>query len=53
MFKKVLDIYVDEFQNIANDSFSELLAESRKYRLGLIMANQYADQLEGNRTATG
>ena len=46
-------LYVDEFQNIANESFSELLAEARKYRLGLIMANQYAEQLEGNRTAVG
>ena len=45
--------YVDEFQNIANESFSELLAEARKYRLGLIMANQYAEQLDGNRTSIG
>ena len=39
-------LYVDEFQNVAHDSFIELLAEARKYRLGLILANQYADQLE-------
>ena len=51
--RKDFFLYVDEFQNIANESFSELLAEARKYRLGLIMANQYAEQLDGNRTAIG
>jgi hypothetical protein len=39
-------LYVDEFQNVAHDSFVELLAEARKYRLGIVLANQYADQLE-------
>ena len=51
--RKDFFLYVDEFQNIANESFNELLAEARKYRLGLIMANQYAEQLDGNRTAFG
>jgi hypothetical protein len=44
--RKPFFLYVDEFQNVPKDDFSELLAEARKYRLGLIMANQYAGQLE-------
>lgn len=39
-------LYVDEFQNLPKEDFTELLAEARKYRLGLIMANQFASQLE-------
>lgn len=38
-------LYVDEFQNLVSESFGEMLDEVRKYRLGLILANQYADQL--------
>jgi hypothetical protein len=37
--------YVDEFQNFVNDSFAEILSQSRKYNLGLIMAHQYIEQL--------
>jgi len=44
-------LYVDEFQNVGHDSFVELLAEARKYRLGLVMANQFADQLERSNAA--
>ena len=39
-------LYVDEFQNIASDDFVSMLSEARKYRLGLILANQFADQLD-------
>ncbi|HAE42233.1 MAG TPA: hypothetical protein DCG34_04850 [Clostridiales bacterium] len=39
-------LYVDEFQNIASHGFMSLLSEARKYRLGLVLANQYADQLK-------
>ncbi|TSC90574.1 MAG: hypothetical protein CEN92_452, partial [Candidatus Berkelbacteria bacterium Licking1014_96] len=39
-------LYVDEFQNFATDSFATILSEARKYRLGLIIANQYIAQLE-------
>jgi energy-coupling factor transporter ATP-binding protein EcfA2 len=39
-------LYVDEFQNFANNAFSEILSESRKYKLALTMANQYFDQVE-------
>jgi Type IV secretion-system coupling protein DNA-binding domain len=37
--------YIDEFQNFANDSFSEILSESRKYGLCLTLANQFVGQL--------
>jgi hypothetical protein len=38
-------LYVDEFQNFATTSFIKILSEARKYRLGLILANQYTAQL--------
>lgn len=38
-------LYVDEFQNFATESFANILSEARKYRLGLIMAHQYIEQL--------
>jgi hypothetical protein len=37
---------VDECHNLPAGSFSELLAEARKYRLGLILATQYTAQLK-------
>lgn len=40
-----LYLYVDEFQNFATDSFANILSEARKYRLNLIMAHQYIEQL--------
>ncbi|MFZ2804247.1 MAG: type IV secretion system DNA-binding domain-containing protein [Patescibacteria group bacterium] len=39
-------LYVDEFQNFANQSFANILSEARKYRLSLIVAHQYIKQLE-------
>ncbi len=39
-------LYVDEFQNFATESFANILSEARKYRLDLIMAHQYMEQLE-------
>ena len=38
-------LYVDEFQNFATDSFNKILSEARKYRLSLILANQYVAQI--------
>ncbi len=38
-------LYVDEFQNFATESFANILSEARKYRLSLIMAHQYMEQL--------
>jgi len=37
--------YVDEFQNFATDTFTEILSEARKYRLNLTIAHQYMGQL--------
>jgi len=39
-------LYVDEFQNFATPSFANILSEARKYRLALIMAHQYIEQLD-------
>lgn len=39
-------LYVDEFQNFATDDFAEILAEARKYRLSLTVANQYISQIQ-------
>ncbi len=38
--------FVDEFQNFANESFADILAEARKYKLNLTVAHQYVDQME-------
>ena len=38
--------YVDEFQNFANDTFAEILSEARKYKLNLLIAHQYVEQME-------
>ena len=39
-------LYVDEFQNFATDSFATILSEARKYRLSLVLANQYLAQMD-------
>lgn len=39
-------LYVDEFQNLATPTFVSILSEARKYRLSLILANQYISQLK-------
>jgi hypothetical protein len=38
--------YVDEFQSFANQSFADILSEARKYKLNLIIAHQYIEQME-------
>jgi type IV secretory pathway TraG/TraD family ATPase VirD4 len=38
-------LYVDEFQNFATDSFSDIFSEARKYGLGLVIAHQYINQV--------
>src|SRR3989338_7536202 len=38
--------YVDEFQSFANQSFADILSEARKYKLNLIIAHQYVEQME-------
>lgn len=39
-------MYVDEFQNFATDTFATILSEARKYRLNLIVANQFIGQMQ-------
>ncbi|GIW66292.1 MAG: hypothetical protein KatS3mg095_0190 [Candidatus Parcubacteria bacterium] len=38
-------LYIDEFQNFATESFINILSEARKYRLNLILAHQYLEQV--------
>jgi energy-coupling factor transporter ATP-binding protein EcfA2 len=38
--------YVDEFQNVTNKAFENILSEARKYKLCLTIANQYIEQMQ-------
>ena len=38
-------LFVDEFQSFVNDSFADILAEARKYKLNLTIAHQNIDQM--------
>lgn len=38
-------MYVDEFQNFATGSFIKIMSEARKYRLNIMLANQYLAQI--------
>lgn len=44
--RKDFFLYVDEFQNFATPDFAQILSEARKYRLNLIVANQFVGQME-------
>ncbi|MFH1714503.1 MAG: type IV secretory system conjugative DNA transfer family protein, partial [Candidatus Nealsonbacteria bacterium] len=44
--RKDFFLYVDEFQNFATESFTNILSEARKYRLALILGHQYVTQME-------
>lgn len=44
--RKDFFLYVDEFQNFATESFASILSEARKYRLDLIIAHQFIEQLD-------
>ncbi|MBI2031663.1 MAG: type IV secretion system DNA-binding domain-containing protein [Candidatus Levybacteria bacterium] len=44
--RKDFFLYVDEFQNFATPDFAQILSEARKYRLNLIVANQFIGQME-------
>lgn len=39
-------LFVDEFQNYATEDFAVILSEARKYRLNLIVANQFVAQID-------
>ena len=43
--RKPFYLYVDEMHSFVSLSFSDILAEARKYKLGLFLAHQYIDQL--------
>ena len=45
-------IYIDEAHNLPAENFMELLSEARKYRLGLVLATQYAAQLTKSSVGT-
>lgn len=38
-------MHVDEFQSFANKTFANILSESRKYKLNLVLAHQYIAQM--------
>jgi len=44
--RKDFYLYIDEFQNFATETFSELVSEARKYRLSTILAHQSISQIE-------
>jgi TraM recognition site of TraD and TraG len=39
-------LYVDEFQKFATTAFAELVAEARKYGVGIVLAHQNLEQLK-------
>jgi energy-coupling factor transporter ATP-binding protein EcfA2 len=39
-------LYVDEFPSFTTTAFASMLAEMRKYRVGLVLAHQYLSQLD-------
>lgn len=47
--RKEFYLYVDEFQHFATESFTQMLSESRKYKLSLIMAEQSTSQQKDTR----
>jgi hypothetical protein len=44
--RKDFYLYVDEFQNYATEDFAVILSEARKYKLNLIVANQFIGQID-------
>ena len=50
--RKDFYLYVDEFQNFATESFANILSEARKYKLNLILAHQYINQLTFDNNTT-
>ncbi len=51
--RKDFFLYIDEFQNFVTPSIESILSEARKYRLGLVLAHQYIDQLEKDSKLAG
>ncbi len=44
--RKDFYLYVDEFQNFSTEDFAQILSEARKYKLNLIVGNQYVTQID-------
>ncbi len=44
--RRDFNLYIDEFQNFTTDSIATILSEARKYRIDLVIANQFIKQLE-------
>ncbi len=44
--RKDFFLYVDEFQNVTTKTISSILAEARKYNLGMIFGHQFIGQLD-------
>jgi len=44
--RKEFFLYVDEFQNFATPDFATILSEARKYKLSLVVANQFVGQID-------
>lgn len=44
--RKDFYLYVDEFQNFSTEDFAQILSEARKYKLNLIVGNQYITQID-------
>lgn len=45
--RRDVSLVIDEFHNYATDSLALMLAEARKYHVGLTLANQHVGQLTG------
>ena len=45
-------LYLDEFQNYTTDNIEDILSESRKYGLSLILAHQFLDQISSRLRST-
>src|SRR5690348_11268266 len=44
--RKLFVVYADELQNLAGSTFNRLVAEARKYRVGIVAGHQFWNQLE-------
>ncbi|MDD3488120.1 MAG: DUF87 domain-containing protein [Candidatus Pacebacteria bacterium] len=44
--RKDFYLYIDEFQNITTDTIATIFSEARKYRLNLVVTNQFLAQLK-------
>lgn len=47
--RKPYFIYVDEFQSLATENFTVMLSEARKFKIGLVLANQFLSQIKDPR----